>query len=181
MNHHWWKDIHLWFDHTDALIFEWVYHTQHLRCYWWEFWKLNTFCLCPMKMHLHLVVYLQSNKELLSTNAVYFNETSFLFLSSELEEPWRSRLVSCYFGLCVNVSCSVSTSTKLCLSCFAVTESTAHDCLLRGLSINHTDCVRLCVCECVHACVTSLLFTSHHRIWRTFILPSWPRKCQWPH
>lgn len=44
---------------------------------------------------------------------------------------------------------------------FAVTESTAHDCRLRGLSINHTDCValcvRVCVCACIHVSLVSLL------------------------
>lgn len=39
----------------------------------------------------------------------------------------------------------------------------------------------VCVCVGIHACVWSpFFFTSHHRIWRTFILPSWPRKCQRP-
>ena len=70
-------------------------------------------------------------------------------------------------ALRVNVCCSISTSIKLFLSCSAVTESTAHDCRLRGLDINHTDCVRAVRAR---ACVRtrmwhrSPLFTSHRRI-----------------
>lgn len=33
---------------------------------------------------------------------------------------------------------------------------------------------------CMYSMCVSF-FTSHHRTWRTFTLPFWPQKCQWPH
>lgn len=101
-----------------------------------------------------------------------------LFLSHPRGQGWFPVILA----FSVYVCCSISTSIKLFLSCSAVTESTARDCRPRGLGINHTDCARLSVCVgvhvCVNPCVTGLLCTSHHRIWRTFVLSSWPRKCQ---
>lgn len=53
----------------------------------------------------------------------------------------------------VNACCSISRSIKLFLSCSAATESTAHNCRLRGLAINHADLVSLHARTCVHVCM----------------------------
>lgn len=73
-------------------------------------------------------------------------------------------------ALSVNVCCSTSTSIKLFLF-RVVTKSTAHDCRLRGLAINHTDCVRLSVCF-VSVCLCTCL--CHRFPFFSFFFPDSP-------
>lgn len=115
---------------------------------------------------------------------VFFGESSF-FLNTPPPPSCRGQgWFPVILAVSVNACCSISTSIKLFFSCSAVTESTARKCRLRGLTINHTDSVRLCACVCACVleglCARSFFFASHPRMWRTFILPPWTRKCQRP-
>lgn len=77
---------------------------------------------------------------------------SFFRPSSPASEVKADFLLFC--PALANACCSISTSIKLFLSCSAVTQSTAHNCRLRGLTINHTVSVSLSrtrVCVCVLA------------------------------
>lgn len=114
--------------------------------------------------------------------AFFFGESSFFTPPSPSSrgQGWFPVILADSANDC----CSTSTSIKLFLPCSALTESTAHNCRPRGLPINHADSVNLCMRVSGRAWArahdSSLFFASHLQMWRTFILPPWPRKCQWP-